>query len=140
MSGVAFMSSAILASHIHNGASETWSAGWTVLAIWMVWADAVWPSRGRMFAAGGALCLASLAHWYGGLVAFIFAAFIVIGGIGERPQRHGYDGLRVLLGRGAREPSRPERALSIGRMTTSSRSRASEMVRLPHDPPARRIP
>ena len=87
VSGVAFMSSAILASHIHNGASETWSAGWTVLAIWMVWADAVWPSRGRMLAAGGALCLASLAHWYGGLVAFIFAAFIVIGGIGERPQR-----------------------------------------------------
>ena len=43
MSGVAFMSSAILASHIHNGASETWSAGWTVLAIWMVWADAVRP-------------------------------------------------------------------------------------------------
>ena len=31
--------------------------------------------------------MASLAHWYGGLVAFIFAAFIVIGGIGERPQR-----------------------------------------------------
>ena len=87
VSGVAFMSSAILASHIHNGASETWSAGWTVLAIWMVWADAVRPSRGRLLAAGGALCLASLAHWYGGLVAFIFAAFIVIGGIGERPQR-----------------------------------------------------
>ena len=86
VSGVAFMSAPLLASHLHNGASEAWSAGWTVLAIWMVWADATQPSRRRMILAAVALFGASLAHWYGGIVAFIFAASIVLLGVGERPQ------------------------------------------------------
>ena len=87
VSGVAFMSAPLLASHIHNGASEAWSAGWTVLAIWMVWADAVQPSLRRTLAVGVALLMASLAHWYGGIVAFIFAGFIVVFGLGERVPR-----------------------------------------------------
>jgi len=87
ISGVAFMSAPLLASHLHNGASEAWSAGWTVLAVWMVWADATQPSRRRLLAAGVSLFFASLAHWYGGIVAFVFAVCLVIFGVGERPQQ-----------------------------------------------------
>ena len=87
VSGVAFISAPLLASHLHNGATETWSAGWTVLAIWMVWADTVQPSRRRVLAAALALLGASMAHWYGGIVAFIFAGYITAFGVGERPQK-----------------------------------------------------
>ena len=87
ISGLAFMSAPLLASHIHNGASETWSSGWTVLAVWMFWADATQPSQRRMITAALAFLCASLAHWYGGIVAFVFAVFIVFFGVGERPQK-----------------------------------------------------
>ncbi len=87
VSGVALMMSPLLASHVHNGASESWSVGWTVLAVWMVWRDAVSPSLRHLCIAAVALCLASAAHWYGGLVAFIFGLSIAVVGVGGEFRR-----------------------------------------------------
>jgi hypothetical protein len=82
VSGVSFTVAPLLMSHIHNGASESWSAGWTVLAVWAVWRAAIDPSNKRIIWGGIALALASLAHWYGGIVAFIFASMIALFGVG----------------------------------------------------------
>lgn len=82
VSGISFMVAPILMSHVHNGASEAWSAGWTVLAIWCVWRAAIQPSRKRMVTGIVGLFLASFAHWYGGIVAFVFATAIAVFGVG----------------------------------------------------------
>ncbi len=80
--GMAMLTAPILASHVHNGATEALSAGWTVLAIWMAWRAASTPTPGSLVSAALALPLAALAHWYGGLVALSFMAAIAVCGTG----------------------------------------------------------
>ena len=83
VSGLSFMASPLLSSHVHNGATEAISVGWTALAVWLVWRAAVRQTLGSVLAAAVSLAFAALAHWYGGVVAFVFAAIICIAGIGD---------------------------------------------------------
>jgi hypothetical protein len=83
VSGLSFMASPLLSSHVHNGATEAVSVGWTALAVWLVWRAAVQQTLRSVLVAALALPLAALAHWYGGVVAFVFAAIIAVVGIGD---------------------------------------------------------
>jgi hypothetical protein len=83
ISGVSLMVSPLMMSHVHNGATEALSAGWTVLAIWMAWRASVLRTTRAVLIAGVCLALASIAHWYGGVVAFVFAVALALWGNGE---------------------------------------------------------
>jgi hypothetical protein len=83
VSGLSFMASPLLSSHVHNGATEAMSVGWTALAVWLVWRAAVHHTLRSVLAAALSLPLAAVAHWYGGVVAFVFAVIICVGGIGD---------------------------------------------------------
>jgi len=78
ISGLGLMVSSLVMSHVHNGATEALSVGWTVLAIWMSWRAAFLSSIRGALLAGCCLTLASIAHVYGGVVAFVFAAALLL--------------------------------------------------------------
>lgn len=99
VSGLTFMTAPLIASHIHNGATEALSSGFTALAVWMLWRSAVLPSVRNIVTAGLALTLAGLAHGYGGVVAGVFAVAIAILGVGDGTPRYALRRwLPVLLG------------------------------------------
>ena len=88
LSGMSFMIAPLMISHVQNGATEALSAGWTVLAVWMCWRASVRGSIGSAIIAAGCLFLASVAHWYGGVVAFLFAGTLLVMGNGEGRLHH----------------------------------------------------
>lgn len=72
IAGVGVMSAPMLLSQVHNGASEAVGLGWVVLAVLAVWRLWEAPTRRRAVAAGVALGVGTVAHWYGGLEGWIF--------------------------------------------------------------------
>lgn len=82
VSGMAMLTAPVLSSHVHNGATEALSVGWTVLGIWMAWRAAVDATPARLVAATFSIALAALAHWYGGVIVLVFAAAIALCGTG----------------------------------------------------------
>ncbi|MAY82060.1 MAG: hypothetical protein CL930_14930 [Deltaproteobacteria bacterium] len=99
LSGMSFTIAPLMMSHVQNGATEALSGGWTVLAVWMCWRASV---RGSIFSAVVAafcLFLASVGHWYGGVVAFLFAGSLLVMGNGEGRLHHIHArALSLLLG------------------------------------------
>jgi hypothetical protein len=88
LSGMSFTIAPLMISHVQNGATEALSGGWTVLAVWMCWRASVRGSIGSAIVAAFCLFLASVAHWYGGVVAFLFAGTLLVIGNGEGRFHH----------------------------------------------------
>lgn len=88
LSGMSFSIAPLMISHVQNGATEALSGGWTVLAIWMCWRASVRGTIGSAIIAAICLFLASVAHWYGGVVAFLFAGTLLVLGNGEGRLHH----------------------------------------------------
>ncbi len=78
LGGVAYATAPVLLCGVHNGNSESYAGGWAALAALMCWRLAVSGGWRRALLAGGALALAALGSWYGGVVAFLFAGALVL--------------------------------------------------------------
>lgn len=78
IAGVAYASAPVLLSGVHNGNSESFSGGWAALAALAFWRLARHGGGWRVVWAGVTLLLAALGSWYGGVVAFLFAASIAV--------------------------------------------------------------
>lgn len=76
--GVAYAGSATMLCHLHNGATEAVGMGWLPLAILAVLRCADAPGAARLALAAGALAVATVAHWYGGVCAFLAAGTIAL--------------------------------------------------------------
>lgn len=80
IAGVGYMFAPIVLSHVHNGSSETVSAGLLPLAM-LATVDAVEKGgTARIAGAGLALFLAGLGGWYAGVGAFLFAGMLTVCG------------------------------------------------------------
>lgn len=87
VSGVALAASPVVLAQIHNGASEAVAGEWVILAAWTLWRLGQAPGWARAAQAGGALGLATVAHWYGGLEAWVLWAVFAIGAVGSALRR-----------------------------------------------------
>lgn len=83
IAGVGYATAPILLAGVHNGTSEAFAGGWAAWAAWACWRVAHRASWRGVPEAAAALCLAALASWYGAVVAFLFAGFIGVLGVGE---------------------------------------------------------
>jgi hypothetical protein len=81
--GVAYAGSATMLAHLHNGATEAVGMGWLPLSILAVLRASERPGAARLLAAAVALAVATVAHWYGGVCAFLAAATILARGPGR---------------------------------------------------------
>ena len=78
ISGVAFATAPVLLAGIHNGTSESFSGGWTALAVWMCWRAARRGSVGSVLMAVLCMFLGSMASWYSAMIIFLFAGTLVL--------------------------------------------------------------
>lgn len=78
IAGVAFATAPVLLAGIHNGTSESFSGGWTALAVWMAWRAAHRGGIGRVLVAVLCVLLASAASWYSAMIVFLFLGAMLL--------------------------------------------------------------
>ena len=88
IAGVGYETAPLLTSAVHNGASEAVSAAWVPLAVWLIWRAARLGGPLRLALAVLSLVMASLASWYGAVVAFLFATSLALLGVGDGMRQH----------------------------------------------------
>ncbi|MFT5684780.1 MAG: hypothetical protein ACI8RZ_005724 [Myxococcota bacterium] len=78
IAGVAFATAPVLLTGIHNGTSESFSGGWTALAIWMAWRAARFGGFKRVIIAALFVVLGSVASWYSAMIVFLFLGAMLL--------------------------------------------------------------
>jgi hypothetical protein len=82
VSGTAMMVAPLLASHVHNGATEALWAAPAVWSVWMFWRAATRPGVAYGLWASVALVVATVCHIESGFVAAVFGLSLTILGAG----------------------------------------------------------
>ncbi len=72
VAGVGYATAPVLLSGVHNGTSEAFGGAWAAAAAWACWRVARRGGWRRAIVAGLLLWAATLASWYGAVVAFLF--------------------------------------------------------------------
>ncbi|MDP2305198.1 MAG: hypothetical protein Q8P18_04145 [Pseudomonadota bacterium] len=80
VAGIGFQCAPIVLSHIHNGSSETISAGLLPLAVLAIVSAVERGGIGRIVLAGLALFLVAFSGWYAGVGAFMVAVAVLLFG------------------------------------------------------------
>ena len=83
IAGMGYATAPIMVSAVHNGASEATTGAWLVGSTWMVWRACHLGGWKRLVVAVLSLFLASLASWYGAVLAFVFAGTLACVGGGK---------------------------------------------------------
>lgn len=78
IAGVGFATAPVLLAGIHNGTSESFSGGWTALAVWMAWRAACSGGIGRVIIAALCVVLGSVASWYSAMNIFLFLGAMLL--------------------------------------------------------------
>ncbi|MFZ5476987.1 MAG: hypothetical protein ACOZNI_09460 [Myxococcota bacterium] len=81
VAGVGYAAAPLLMAHVHNGASEAVGTGWLAWAVLELWRL---REGGSVVRAGVALGVCAVAHWYAGVVRFLFLAALLVRGPGRR--------------------------------------------------------
>ena len=77
VTGITVAASPMLLAQIHNGASEAVGQGWLVLALLRLWRLREAATLRNAVAAGVAIGVAGIGHWYGGVDAGIFLVLLL---------------------------------------------------------------
>jgi hypothetical protein len=78
IAGVAFATAPVLLAGVHNGTSESFSGGWTALAVWMSWRAARLGGVRRVLVATLCVLLGSVASWYSAMIVFLFLGALLL--------------------------------------------------------------
>lgn len=76
--GVAVASAPVLLAGVHNGTSESTAWAPAILAVWACWRAQQRPGQRRVWLAGAALFLATVASAYSAVVAFVLAGMLAL--------------------------------------------------------------